>query len=377
VSNLNSTFPALVDRVRAGQPVGVGIVGFGASPDSWAETAHLPALRAVPGYELRGVSASSLRSASTAAERHGVPFAFESAADLAAHDAIDLVVISVRVPRHADAISDVLGSGKIIFSEWPLGVDTAEAKCLASRAATLGTRTAVGLQARFNPAVAYLHDLIRDGYVGEVLSSSLIGSGGYWGPETANEDEYLLDESTGATMRSIAFGHALDALSHVVGEPVDLRVEQATRRNRIRNTDSDAKVSMTAADQVWFSGRTPGGAVLTGHYRGGAWRGTNLLWEILGTDGEIRVTAPNGHVQVQPLTLWGASDGDQALRELPVPATYVRVNGIDPVRQGAAFTVAHTYEQLLRDLRDETSVVPSWEHAVRRHASIDLTKKVK
>jgi len=79
-------------------------------------------------------------------------------------------------------------------------------------------------------------------------------------------------------------------------------------------------------------------------------------------------------VQVQPLTLWGAREGDKDLRELPVPATYVRVNGIDPVRQGAAFTVAHTYDQLLRDLRDETSVVPSWGHAVRRHASIDLSR---
>lgn len=73
----------------------------------------------------------------------------------------------------------------------------------------------------------------------------------------------------------------------------------------------------------------------------------------------------------------GRTDEDEALRELQVPAAYVRVDGIDPVRQGAAFTVAHTYEQLLRDLRDGTSVVPAWDHAVRRHASINLTKKVK
>jgi len=74
-------------------------------------------LRAVPGYEIRGVGASSHQSAQVAADRHGVPFAFASAADLAAHDAIDLVVISVRVPLHAAAISSVLDSGKIIFSE--------------------------------------------------------------------------------------------------------------------------------------------------------------------------------------------------------------------------------------------------------------------
>jgi predicted dehydrogenase len=331
-------------------------------------------LRAVPGYEIRGVSASSHQSAQVAADRHGVPFAFASAADLAAHDAIDLVVISVRVPLHAAAISSVLDSGKIIFSEWPLAVDTAEAEALTAQAATLNTPTAVGLQARFNPPVAYLRDLIADGYVGEVLSSTLIGSGGYWGPDTADVDQYLLDESTGATMRSIAFEHALDAMSFVFGEPSDLQVQQTTRRTRVRNVDTDTLVPMTAADQVWYSGRNPAGAVLTGHYRGGLWRGTNLLWEILRTEGEINVTAPGGHVQVQPLTLRGARGTASELQDLRVPAPYVRVQGIDPVQQSQAFIIAHTYEQLLRDLKEGTAVVPTWEHAVRRHTSIQLSR---
>ncbi len=289
MDNQNTTTPTFADRVRAGQPIGVGIVGLGASPDSWAETAHLPALRAVPGYELRGVSASShaVSPGRRRAPRRAVrlrerrrprrPRRHRPGRDLG--------------PGAAARRRDLRGarlSGKIIFSEWPLAVDTAEAEALTAQAAALNTPTAVGLQARFNPPVAYLRDLIADGYVGEVLSSSLVGSGGYWGPETANVDEYLLDESTGATMRSIAFGHALDALSFVFGEPSDLHVQQATRRTQVRNTDTDTLVPMTAADQVWFSGRTPAGAVLTGHYRGGLWRGTNLMWEILGTEGEIR-----------------------------------------------------------------------------------------
>jgi predicted dehydrogenase len=359
----NALTAGLIERIQAGQPIGVGIVGLGASPDSWAETAHLPALRAVPGFELRGVSASSLQSAQAAAARHDVPFAFANAADLSAHEAIDLVVICVRVPLHADAIAALLASGNI---------HAAEATALTEQATALGTPTAVGLQARFNPAVAYLRDLVNDGYIGEVLSSSLVGSGGYWGPQIASVDEYLLDEANGATMRSIAFGHALDALSFVFGEPTDLQVQQTTRRSEVRNTDTNVDVPMTAADQVWFSGRTPAGAVLTGH-RGGLWRGTNLMWEILGTEGEISISAPTGHVQVQPLSIWGAHDWDTALRELPVPDSYTRVHGIDPISQSPAFIVAHSYEQLLRDLRDGTSVVPSWEHAVTRLTSIELT----
>ena len=49
------------------------------------------------------------------------------------------------------------------------------------------------------------------------------------------------------------------------------------------------------------------------------------------------------------------------------------MQGIDPVQQSQAFIVAHTYQQLLRDLKEGTSVVPTWEHAVRRHTSIQLS----
>jgi hypothetical protein len=73
----------------------------------------------------------------------------------------------------------------------------------------------------------------------DVLSSTLVGSGGYWGPETADADEYLLAETNGAMMRSIAFGHALDALSFAYGEPHDLTVQQATRRAQVRKIDKD------------------------------------------------------------------------------------------------------------------------------------------
>ncbi|MCU1407307.1 MAG: oxidoreductase [Glaciihabitans sp.] len=131
---------------------------------------------------------------------------------------------------------------------------------------------------------------------------------------------------------------------------------------------------MTAADQVWFSGRAPGGALLTGRYRGGTWRGRNLEWEILGTAGELHLWASaGGHVHVQPMTATGARLGEEALKPMPIPEKYRRVPGLDRVSQSPALIIAHEYEQLRRDLRDGTSVVSTWEDAIRRHESIDLT----
>src|SRR5207253_4259258 len=51
---------------------------------------------------------------------------------------------------------------------------------------------------------------------------------------------------------------------------------------------------MTADDQVCVSGLLESGAALSIHYRGGRSRGTNLLWEINGTEGDLQLTAAGG-----------------------------------------------------------------------------------
>ena len=370
----NTLEQSLRAKINAGEPIGVGIVGLGASTNSWAERTHVPAIQALPGFELRGASSSSLASAKVAAARHNLPFMFETPAEMAQHEAIDMVVISVRVPLHAATIEQVIGSGKVIFSEWPLGIDTAEAKALTAKAESLGVRTVVGMQSRFNPAIAFLHDLVAEGYVGDVLSSSIIGSGGLYGTTITNQYEYLLDERNGANMRTIGIGHVMEALAWVLGEPSHLRMEQATQRKTSFNIESEAEVPVTSADQIWFSGRTGTGAILTGHYRGGLWLSSNLYWEILGTKGELKITGTNGSLQTQAVQIAGAQSGETELTDLPVPDAYTTIPGLDPVAQRTALVAAHAYLQLEQDLRNGISKTPSWADAVRRHESIDLTK---
>ena len=55
--------------------LGVGIVGV--SPvRGWAATAHIPALRALPNYEIRALNAHSVESARAAGEVFGVSALF-------------------------------------------------------------------------------------------------------------------------------------------------------------------------------------------------------------------------------------------------------------------------------------------------------------
>ncbi|HEY2205209.1 MAG TPA: Gfo/Idh/MocA family oxidoreductase [Pseudonocardia sp.] len=355
-----------------GRPIGVGIVGLSAS-GGWAARAHVPALRAIDGYELRALSASSAASAQAAGRAHGVPLTFGSPAELAAHRDVDLVVVTVRVPDHRELVTAALDAGKAVLCEWPLGNGLAEAVELADLARSRGLSTAVGLQARSAPAVRHLRDLVADGYVGEVLSTTVVASGGPWGAEVgAASQRYLVDAANGATMLTIPFGHTLDGLASVLGEPARLTATLATRRTRVRDVDSGELLPMTAPDQVAVTGRltggVAGGAVAALHYRGGMSRGTNFRWEINGTEGDLVVSAPSGHLQLSPVSIRGGRGGDTGLAELTVPAGYHRVPGLAPDHPG--YAVAHAYAQLLEDERTGRTVVPDFDHAVRRHRSI-------
>ena len=201
----------------------VGIIG--ANPDrGWAAQAHIPALRSLPDdFEITVLSTSRRESADTAGKRFGVALALDNHQDLVNSADVDVVAITVKVPHHLELATAVLAAGKAVYCEWPLGNGLKEAENLAALAKKKGVLAVAGLQARSAPSVDYVHDLIRQGYVGEVLSTTLIGSGMGWGPTVEPYNAYINDKKNGATMLSIAVGHTADALCYCLGEVRELR----------------------------------------------------------------------------------------------------------------------------------------------------------
>src|SRR5260370_7227478 len=154
--------------------LGVGIIGVG-PVGGWATTAHIPALRALPKYEIRALSAHNPESARAISEAFGVSAVFSDHEQLVIQPDIDVVVVTVKVPHHRELVSAALAAGKAVYCEWPLGRDLEDARAMATLAAKQGVRTVAGLQARQAPAIEYVQQLLRDGYVGEVLSTTLVG----------------------------------------------------------------------------------------------------------------------------------------------------------------------------------------------------------
>lgn len=353
------------------KPIRVGFIGLNPGVH-WAATAHIPALKALPDdYEAVGVANTSLASAQKAADAFGLPHAFENAQALVNSPDVDLVVVTVKVPYHHELVTAALNAGKHVYCEWPLGNGLAEARELADLAEAKGVVAAIGTQMRVAPEVEYLRQLIADGYVGEVLSTTLIGSGGQWGAETDAAHAYLYDKENGATLLSIPLGHTLAGMREVLGGFGDISARMISRRKTVHVTDTGETIPMTAHDQILVQGVLESGAAVSIHYRGGMSRGANLLWEINGTKGDIQITGATGHAQIVQLSIRGANADASKLRPLPPSASAYQGWPDNSV----ARNVARIYALIARDIRSGTNSAPSFRDAVALHETIDAIER--
>jgi predicted dehydrogenase len=142
--------------------LGVGIIGVSATR-GWAATAHIPALQALPNYEVRALSAHSEESARAAGEVFGVSSVFADPEQLVTQPDVDVVAVTVKAQHHRELVARALAAGKAVYCEWPLGRDLDDARAMAALAVEHGVRTVVGLQGRQAAAIEFAKELLRDG----------------------------------------------------------------------------------------------------------------------------------------------------------------------------------------------------------------------
>jgi predicted dehydrogenase len=288
---------------------------------------------------------------------------------LVAQPDVDVVAITVKVPHHRELVSTALDAGKAVYCEWPLGRDLDDARAMAARAAKQAARTVVGLQARQAPAIEFVLELLRDGYVGEVLSTTMVGLS-VPGDVVVQANAYMLDKANGANLLTIAIGHSLDILNYVLGEFTDLSAVADLRRPLITVKETEEQIVKTAADQIAVIGTLTSGATASVHVREAVAGGTGFLWEINGTNGTLQITADAAQPQIYPLTVTGAR-GRNEPAELAVPAalrhkwpTLTNLEGTP------AYNVGRAYAAFAADLDDGTHTAPDFTDAVRRHEVI-------
>jgi len=345
----------------------VGIIGANPSR-GFASVAHIPALQSLPDFEISAVCTTRQDSAEAAARHYGVPLAFCGAEKLAQLTDVDLVTVSVKVPDHYLPVMAAIEAGKHVYCEWPLGRNTDEAVRIRDAANRKGVRHAVGLQGQVSPAINYTKDLIADGYVGRVLSATMIGCAPNWGPTI--ERAYQADFANGANLLTITGGHTIDALCYCLGEFRELAAFVVSQRDRIPLEETGELIAKTVPDQVVVNGIVGEGAAVSFQIRGGMNRGTAFLFEIHGEEGDLQLTATSrASMQRQELRVKGARGDAKELAELPIPVKYRWVP--EGLAHDSRYNVAQLYARLAEGIRDGKPISPGFDAAVARHRLLD------
>ena len=353
------------DKIR------VGIVGATVTQggSSWGQHAHVPALKALPGYELKAVCTAHEDTAKASAAAFGAERGFHRFSDMAADPDVDLLVVCVRVPGHRELVMAGLQAGKSVFCEWPLGANLAEAEEMAGLARQRSLKSIVGLQGRSDPTILYARDLIQQGYIGEVLTANLNtvaqavlqrGPGRIWQGVRAN----------GANTLTIAGGHAIDALCAVLGEFAELSARVSTRIPEWRTLEGKP-YPVDSPDSISVAGRMVSGAEVSINVAAVPSNPSGNRLEIYGREGALVIRA-NGALSLGPNQMHGGQ-GKEPMAPLPVPARYRFVPENTPA--GQPYNVAQAYARAAGALRGGPAFDVDFDLAVRRHKLIDAIER--
>ena len=353
------------------EPIRVGIVGATVTPggSGWGANAHVPALQALPEYDLTAVCTAHEDTAKASAEAFGAELAFSDMHEMVSHPNVDVVAVVVRVPSHRDLVMTALEANKPVCCEWPLGAHLADAREMADAVQQRGLKTLVGLQAQSDPVVMYARDLVASGEIGDIVTVNLRvmvgaiterGDGRIWQGIRAN----------GANPMTIPGGHAIDALCYLVGEFAEVSARVTTRIDTWKHAVTGADFAVDAPDTVTAAGLLKSGAEVAYQVASVPHNASGTRMEIYGRTGTLVLTSKS--VNIGPSQLHMAK-GNEKLTELTPPELYRLIPA--EMAPGPGRNVGQAYARFAQALQAGAAPAPDFQQAVVRHALIDAMER--
>jgi len=146
----------------------IGVIGAG----RWADSAHLPGFRRSPLSEVVAICDLDLELAETRAKKFGVDSVYTDHKEMLRKEDLDLVDVCTRASpddpdNHERLVFAALEAGKHCLCEKPVAHDYRDTWRAHRLAESKGLKTKVGFTFRYAPAMQYMRELIRGGFIGE------------------------------------------------------------------------------------------------------------------------------------------------------------------------------------------------------------------
>ena len=290
---------------------------------SFAQAAYLPALRHTPGAEVVAIASGRLASAQAAADRFGVPHAYDDwEAMLDAH-AVDLVCIATPTVLHAPQALRAIERGAHVLCEKPTAMSAGEAQAMLDAATAAGRLHAIDHELRFNPNRARVASLIAEGALGEVRHVNVSNVGNAWADPASRPkgDWWSLAEQGGGRLGANG-SHQVDMLRWWLGEVAWVTGAAPTMVPDRLDRATGEPWTATADDVAWMGLEMEGGALAQVFLSGVAAHAMGNLTQVFGSKGTV--TLDNADER-----LWWAKAG-QGFEEITEADPNAALDGINP-----------------------------------------------
>jgi predicted dehydrogenase len=197
--------------MRHPSEIGSAVIGSG-----FIGTVHVEALRRL-GVQVTGLLGSSPERAAASARRLGVARGYASLDELLADDRVEVVHVTSPNHLHHGQVRQILSAGRHVVCEKPLALTSDESGELVRLAAEHGRVNAVNFNIRFYPLNQHVHELVRDGALGDVR----LVSGRYFQDWLLLETDWnwRLEPDRGGALRAVGDigSHWLDLVAFMTG----------------------------------------------------------------------------------------------------------------------------------------------------------------
>ena len=276
------------------------------------DAAYLKTLARMPEVQLVGLQDPDAALAAQRAEQVGRPAVFVDYREMLAATRPDFVLALGRHNAMAGIAHFLLDEGYPFLMEKPMGVNAAEVRGIAEKAAAKRAFAAVPLSQRLHPFVTHARRMLAEGAFGPVSHFHFRSNRGSSARYVAWGSPWMLDPAIagGGCLRNLGT-HGVDLFLHLTGEDAQVTGAELSSRGLERPVEDYACVLL----------RTPGGVVGTVEVGNmNPLQGTDGEWKLSGRDalllqhdGVVRCVTAKGEEQLagppaEPLAVLGLRD---------------------------------------------------------------------
>jgi predicted dehydrogenase len=244
------------------------------------DAAYLKTLVRMPDAKLVAVHDPDAALAGRRAAELGGPPAFSDYRDMLERTRPDFVIVLGRHCDMAAAAHTLLDEGYPFLVEKPVGVNAAEVRSVAEKAAAKGAFAAVPLFQRFHPFVLHARRMLTEDAFGRLSHFYFRSNRPTSARYVAWDASWMLDPviAGGGCLRNIGL-HGIDAFLHLTGEDARVAGVQLSARALEQPVEDYASVLLRTTSGVL-------GTIEVGNTFPG--KGSDAEWKLAGRDALLR-----------------------------------------------------------------------------------------